>query len=101
LKTDNSKSLESFLDTPDDVDIDDTDSINYDLLLADIYKSKDLDLISKPKVYISADDKFFQNIMEAWKKSSNSTKWSVDLVPKYHGKKVDGFFLSFSKKFIG
>jgi len=70
--------------------------MDYDELLDKIHKGIDL---SKPKVYVSNTDKFFIGIQNALKKSAQSTKWKIDIEPKFHDKKIEGFFISFNKKF--
>ena len=88
-----SEKLEEFLETPDD-----KDSTNIDTLIENIQSDKNIDL-SKPEVYISNTDKFFISIENALKKQAQSTKWNFSVTPKFHDKKLDGFFLYFSKKF--
>jgi len=86
------KELEEFLSTQEDP------AMSYDDIIDNIQKEKNIDL-SKPKVYISNTDKFFISIMHNLKKDAESTKWKISVTPKFHDKKIDGVFLSFSKKF--
>ena len=86
-----SEKLEEFLETPDD-------KLDIDTLIENIQSDKNIDL-SKSEVYISNTDKFFISIENALKKQAQSTKWNFNITPKFHYRKLDGFFLSFSKKF--
>jgi len=89
----NNEKLEEFFSTPKQ---DDYTNMDYDELLDNIHKGIDL---SKPKVYISDTDKFFIGIQNVMKKSAQSTKWNVNIEPKFHNKKIEGFFISFNKKY--
>jgi len=99
---DNSDSeLEASLSQPDDQPdytlLDNNDGVSC-CQVEQICKDNNLD-ITNPKLYISKTDKFFQDIMDGLKASSESDKLKINLVPKFKNKKLDGFFLSFSKKF--
>jgi len=87
------KELEEFLSTQEE-----DPAMSYDDIIDSIQKEKNIDL-SKPEIYISNTDKFFISIMHNLKKDAESTKWKINVTPKFHDKKIDGVFLSFSKKF--
>ena len=96
MQDENNIGLETFLNTPDE---DEFSYDNYDNLLTDIIKTKKIDLLTDTKTFISDTDKFFKYLMDEFKKSTESTKWSMSLTPQIHNKKIDGFFLSFEKNF--
>jgi len=92
----NSNELVDFLEKPDTHENNDFNLSND--IFSKIYKENKI-TSDTPKTYISSTSLYFEHLMKIFKKKSESTSWGVSLIPKIHNKKIDGFFINFSKKF--